>query len=206
MWFLVILIVLICVVAATWRWTKYWIRQRTESERQAAVEGALADVRRLLTPCLIIDSNIWMTQAYDAFFETMTYVCRESQYTISLLCPQFDEIANLKNSTQFGTEKSRAARLAIGRIEDFQKSGILTIKDISINAKPGSYADPIILRLLSAEASKGTACTFISDDKELRIRVRAHLQGKNAKCEVIEMEHLLPRCRQAVSGLPIKKS
>ena len=172
-----------------------WFR-KTVAMREAK-EAARASIRRLLMPCLIIDSNIWMTPTYDVFFAALKYACKESQYTISLLCPQFDEIANVKNSTTFGTERNQAARLAIGRIEDFQKSGILTIKDISVNAKPGSYADPVIVRLLAAEAASGTLCTFISDDKELRIRVRAALQGTNADCEVIEIENLLPLCANA---------
>jgi hypothetical protein len=72
-------------------------------------------------------------------------------------------------------KKNDRARLAIYRIDDFQKKGILNILSITPDSVRNAYADPLLIEFLVNEAKKGNKCTFFSDDKELNVRVRQHL-------------------------------
>ncbi|AHF93944.1 hypothetical protein OPIT5_01230 [Opitutaceae bacterium TAV5] len=151
------------------RWSKYWS-----------------------SSCFIIDSNIWMNEDYDSFFVFLKEWCENCKHSIVLFGEQFDEISNIKKGTVYREDRNRRSRLAINRIEYFQKLSLLNITPISMDAKIGAYADPVIVKIITSEARKGNQCTFISDDKELRIRVREHLKmyAKN-KWNIVEIEDTL---------------
>ena len=133
---------------------------------------------------LVIDSNILMNdwESYCNLFNAFNRVLKEQGKQITLYGPQFDEICNIKKSTDFGDQRNGRARCAIERIEWFQKEGLLSIKPISIDAEKGVYADPLIIKLLMANAREGNPVTFISDDKELRVRARQLLQDLGNGC------------------------
>lgn len=184
----------------------------TESERQREIaEAAAAEKKRTedytrdtlagftkyLSPCLIIDSNIWMNEEYNSFFFMLSLVCHKNQYRMSLYGPQFDEISNIKRATQFGDERNKRARLAMSRIEEFQKHNMLRIEPVTVDAQKRAYADPLLVKLITNQARKGIKCTFVSDDKELRIRVRQHLVDyASTNWEIVEVAKILPRCNQ----------
>lgn len=170
-----------------------------EAERRRDVvrkaDELLNAAREYLTPCLVIDSNIWMNEAYDAVFLTLNVLCKQMSYKLVLFGVQFDEISNIKKATNYGDERNKRSRIAINRIESLQKEGLLTIQPISLDAERGAYADPLLVKILSTESRKGVKCTFISDDKELRIRVREHLTNcAQAEWNVIEIDTLIPQC------------
>jgi hypothetical protein len=173
---------------------------RAEAQRQTAVtseaDAFLDRFVHYLTPCLVIDSNIWMKEEYVPFFVALKVVCQRANYTITMYGVQFDEIANIKKSTQYGEPRNIRARIAIDEIEKFQIAGLLCIKPVGLDAKPGAYADPVIIRVLAEEARKGMRCTFISDDKELRIRVREYLKNfAEADWTIINMSQLIDQCK-----------
>ncbi|GHT36730.1 hypothetical protein FACS189427_08840 [Planctomycetales bacterium] len=114
---------------------------------------------------------------------------RENSIKLTLFAPQFDEICNIKKKLSYEKSGNKRARLAINRIENFQKDDLIMIAPITIDAAPGVYADPLIVKLFIKAAKKGQKCNFISDDKELRIRIREHLR-KNAMDEfqIIELK------------------
>lgn len=146
--------------------------------------------------CLIIDSNIWMNEDYDDLFKALNICCNRYKSIIYLYGPQFDEISNIKSKTQFTDERNKRARLAINRIEKLQVSGILKIRPITINSDPRAYADPLIIKLLIEESKRGINCVFISDDKELRIRVREQLASVNSdKWLIIDGDKFLKSAR-----------
>ena len=149
--------------------------------------------------CLIIDSNIWMKEEYDTFFEALLFVCKANKLCLSFYGPQFDEITNIKKKADYGEEKNHRARLAINRIEEFQVNKCLRIEAISIDSNPRAYADPLIIKLLTTESKKGKRCIFISDDKELRIRVREHVYGNSHNTsEIISGEDLIMPARTII--------
>ena len=180
-------------------------RQQEEKSRQREIKSKaktfLKSFSKLLTECFVIDSNIWMNENYDAFFDVLEEECNKNNYTLALFGPQFDEMTNIKKSSDYGDDRNRRARIAINRIETFQKIGRLNIKPVSVDSKKGAYADPLIVKLLTTQARNGLECTFISDDKELRVRVRQHLND-NAKgtWKIVEIEDLLQGCSDVVES------
>ena len=160
-----------------------------------------------LTGCLVIDSNIWMNEKYDALFNVLEKESVRTNYNLNMSGLQFDEIVNIKKNSEYGDDKSKRARLAINRIESFQKAGLLNIPQISIDSKKGAYADPVIVQVLTSQSRNGVECTLISDDMELRIRVRQHLTD-NAKAvwKIVEIEDLLQGCTAVVEARKYRNS
>jgi hypothetical protein len=180
----------------------------SERERASAAESASqrerkqqADERRATkrvnvlcnsltsADCLIIDSNIWMNEEYDALFVCLRESTLKSKKTIVVFGPQFDEICNLKRTTSYKDESNQRARLAINRIEKLQKERLLRIEPVTIEAVKGAYADPLIVQLLISEAQNARSICFVSDDKELRVRVREHLRHlPRGRAKIVEIQ------------------
>lgn len=187
---------LLVLGGAAWLAHKFYYGPKEEEERSQA-NAAKADktFAEFLAAFFIIDSNIWMNEQYDAFFAALLHLLKSQHKTMLLYGPQFDEICNIKKNTDFGQARNRRARCAINRVEDFQKEGVLTIKPINIDAQERAYADPLIIKLLLANARQGNAVAFVSDDKELRVRARQLLQEKgNGTFQIIEGDELAALC------------
>ncbi len=180
---------------------------RALDRRQKIVQEAEmfeARLTKYLTEVLVIDSNIWMNASYDDFFQTLTHICHNRKIQLNLFGTQFDEISNIKRSTKFGDSRNKRARHAIDRIEKLQKLGLLTVESITINSNKGAYADALIVKLLTTSTRSGKHCTFISDDKELRIRVRQHLSNlAEAHWQIVEIEDILHSCSAYIESLRI---
>jgi len=117
---------------------------------------------------------------------------------------QFDEITNIKKNSKYKAPKNLRSRIAIDRIEQFQKAGLLKVIPITINAKKDAYADPVIVEVLTKQSQEGKFCTLFSDDKELRIRVRQKFYDRaNADWNIIEMEKILPDCKKIALGMEL---
>jgi len=176
-----------------------------EQRKQKMTDASnnLVSFEEILTKCLVIDSNIWMNPDYEDFFEVLSLASTKNDYVIELAGVQFDEIVNIKKKTNYDTDDvNRRARIAINRIEKLQKNKLLNISSVSVDAHQKAYADPTIVRLITEKSKKGLNCTFISDDKELRIRVRQHLIDlATSTWNIIEIEKLLPRCKVVIEGL-----
>jgi hypothetical protein len=146
----------------------------------------------LMSENLIIDSNIWMNEGYSSFFLVLEALLENSGKPVVLLGPQFDEICNIKFKSPNAKDKRKAkrTRLAIKRIENLQKKGLLQISPISIERKREAYADPVILQLLVAIGMQPRSVSFVSDDKELRIRARELLRAGKASAKIIDLREL----------------
>jgi hypothetical protein len=63
---------------------------------------------KFLAGCLVVfDSNIWMNQDYDSFFKSLSHIYTKNKFQISLYGAQFDEIVNIKKSSDYQDEKKR---------------------------------------------------------------------------------------------------
>lgn len=178
-------------------------KQQQEAEReQVRIAGEQAQIKQaqewldyfnqhIFVDRLLIDSNIWMAEQYDWFFEALKLVSLDIKQPIGMPGFQFDEICNIKTKTKYGEPRNHLARLAIGRIERAQKDGWLTIDSISLNSDKRAYADPLLIKLIRECLSQGLRVCFISNDTELRIRVRGQI-GDLApdRLNIIEVEAL----------------
>jgi hypothetical protein len=147
----------------------------------------------VLKDSIIIDSNIWMNPDYKNFFITLREQLKSNNNKIVLYGPQFDEICNIKKRTHFGNEVNFRARLAITRIEESQLNERLIIKPLTIDAVRGAYADPVIITMILKLLDNNENVVLISDDKELRIRMRGLAENKKYNCVVIPGNDLMEK-------------
>jgi len=122
---------------------------------------------------LIIDSNVWMADEYNALFNALFSILRHAKKQITLDGVQYDEIYNLKRKHLYETRQGKGARLALNRIEKFQCEGLLPMGNVSMNPNPKAFADPLILEIIKTAAGQQQTVILISDDKDLRIRATA---------------------------------
>lgn len=151
-----------------------------ERESFLKSQEAVTFMEEHLAPCLVIDSNIWMNDDYDSFFTLVEDCLQARGGRLKLPGVQLDEITRIKTGSEYGTPRSRAARLAFSRIEHLQKKGLLEVDSISKDASCRAYADPEIIDILTRASSEGVECALVTDDVELRVRVRQHL-GNHGK-------------------------
>ena len=154
---------------------------RLEPARRAAIKASALQTLGVLREAvaadfLILDSNAWMNDGYDAFFRALRRCATETQKQIVLSVPQFNDICTRKRITASDDPANRRARLAINRIEQLQKDGLLRIAKAPIEAARDPHADPLEVSILIAEAKPSNSIFFISDEEELRIRIREFLR------------------------------
>ena len=179
--------------------------EREEARRtaiKADAEKTMAYFRGvILTGCLVVDSNIWMNEGYDDFFRVLRRCTKRASTELVLYGPQFDEMCNIKRTAGYGEDRNRRARIAISRIEAFQKENLLRVEPITINADKFAYADPPIVKLLITEAKAAKTLCFVSDDKELRIRVRENLRRIAPNSfTIVEIGQILHSCSKVAEA------
>lgn len=153
----------------------------------------------MLTPGLILGSDIWMNPGYDPFFKVLGDILLKAKKVLTMYSPQFDEICELKRKTRYGNERNRGACRALGRIERLQSAGLLDIEPLTIDVDEDANIDHLIIKLIMAQTSHGTDISFLSDDMELRIRARS-LTGRSAsELFIFQGLDFLPMCRNYCS-------
>ena len=163
----------------------YERRKRVEEEDRKRLNDLIYRFQQLTKGYLLIDNNIWMNKDYDVLFEKLITYSKINNTQILFLGIQHNELTKLK----YSKEKKLAllARLAFCRIEKFQEYGILKSIGMELVASSNSYADPYFIQFF-IEAAKWSeagklSCEpiFITDDRELRIRLKACLAERGRK-------------------------
>ena len=179
---------------------------RLEPGRRATIKSAALETLSILRDAvasdfLILDSNAWMNEGFDSFFQALRRCATETQKQLVLSVPQFNEICSRKRTTAADDPVNRRARLAINRIEQLQKEGLLRIAKAPTDFMKDPHADPLEVSILIAEAKPANSIHFISDDEELRIRVREFLRKHPAdRWKVLDFAALLPGCEAVVQA------
>lgn len=187
---------------------KRQIEQKIEKDRIVkSVNEQQRYFNRWFDKILIIDSNIWMNPEYDAFFLTLEKQLSDRVKKLSLFGPQFDEICNIKKKTSYGEAKNKKARCALNRIEKFQLMKSLKIEPITLDAEKNAYADPLLIQLTNTNLKAGKEVCFITDDMELRIRIRSYNEDNDELLEVIKGDDFLQLCIDYcdLNNIPINK-
>lgn len=145
---------------------------------------------KLLTSFLVIDSNIWMSQDYDGFFQTLEQQLKKHSKELVINGTQFDEIDNIKNTTngeKGKEEKNKEARKALWRIENLSVQNLLRVESITAAPARKAYADPSIIDLLVkvAKSKPDVVICLLTDDISLRTRAREHLKNFDAEYLIV---------------------
>jgi hypothetical protein len=142
------------------------------------------------TDILIFDSNIWMGAQYDPFFSVFNSYLKLNKLTFQMPGWQFDEISNTKKKANNNTP----TLIAINRIETLQIHGFLTIQDLTKDAAPDIYADPLLVNLITSQLAAGKSIAFISDDTELRVRIRGLTKKNSERLLLAPGRDIIPSC------------
>jgi hypothetical protein len=210
----------ILVIGAGWWW--WWDTERQNKRTRNANEQAQVKHRQarvehtkkwlayfadnILVECLVIDSNIWMNEQYEVFFKALKIAAQEMKFKIALPGAQFDEICNIKKRTGYGELNNQRARLAITRIEQALKEDWLRINSISIDSDKAAYADPLLVKIIRSALNLGQRVCFLSDDVELRVRIRAQMADLTPETwAIVEMQTILSGC-EAISHLELSQT
>lgn len=160
-------------------------RRRREAERAASDAGeqtlrsqwrAGAALRTRLDAIvtqshrILIDTNEWMDPSSHDLLRLFAYAANAAQRPLRMVGPEFEEIVRLKGSAQAGRRAN--ARTAMRLVETLQADGLLTIERLPRDHVRGAYFDLVALRLAEAEWSAGRHVTVITEDVELRVRLR----------------------------------
>lgn len=147
-----------------------------ESERKVKLAaGALEALEfardQILKDGVIIDSDIWMGEAYADFFDLLGESGRREALKFTLFGQQFEEMCEQRRAAPHNSLMYHRATAAIQRIEAFQKSGLISLVP---TGKVAASVDntPLIIQLLLAATARNRTICFITDDIELRVRVR----------------------------------
>ena len=179
---------------------------RLEPGRRAGIKASALQTLEVLRDAvtsdfLILDSNAWMNEGFDAFFRTLRRCATEMQKQIVLAAPQFNDICSRKRTTAADDPVNRRARLAINRVEQLQKEGLLRIAKAPVETPANTHKDPLEVSILMAEAKPANSIFFISDDEELHIRVREFLRKHPAdRWRVLDFSSLTPGCEAVVEA------
>ncbi len=139
-------------------------------------------VSSILTEQLIIDSNIWMDEDLDVFFKYFIKCCQKNNYHLLFTSEQLNEIEHTKNRFP--------RRVALRRIEHLQKIGCLIVEQTRRDDDNRSiYLDPIIIRLVRDATRAGQACTLVTNDRLLRIRVHANCIADLRQCNIFSIDN-----------------
>lgn len=114
---------------------------------------------------IYVDSNIFMNEKADYFFETL-----ENGHMLIVPKEQYNELYNLKNSEN--SEKAYKARNAFKIIEQLLDNNILQIENLNDNTKKESYADPIFIKSILTKLENNNNVILITEDTDLRIRLK----------------------------------
>lgn len=148
----------------------------------------------ILLDKIIVDSNIWMKKDYDSIFEVFRIGLEMHNKRVDLLDVQFDEICNIKLKNNYDSSQSHAARRAISRIENFQCANLLTSYKLGIDSNKNAYADPVIIKYALKHVKNGMKVVVVSDDAELRIRVRSLAQDEKDNIVIANGKDLMMIC------------
>ncbi len=168
-------------------------KYRMESQKHVGKANEI--LHQITTTCSIIDTNIWMNEKYWDFISTLYGYCRNNKNILTLLGPQFDEICNLKRNHIPGSPTHNAAMHALRCIELFQESGLLKIRPLDLEPDEYAYANPDIVKITLAALNKDAVVCFVTDDAELRIRLRGLSQKAKGVLHIFEGEELNESCK-----------
>ncbi len=139
-------------------------------EYRKRVEGSLLKMDRLL-----IDTNIWMNARYHSNLSLIADAAHQDRRTLTILGPELEELVRLKRSRL--PAKAADAKAALRLIEKLQIQGQLRIEHVSINHVPRAYFDAVAQKLVLQELALQRTVAIVTDDAELRVRLRGRVNG-----------------------------
>ena len=168
------------------------LAEATRKERKLACLQYAAE--HLLVDCLLIDSKVWMSDECGSFFYVLEQACREKGgYKLVIDAEQLEEMRGIRGAV----DQSHRAELAVERIEQLRNKGLLAVSEAKLVSDPALEGEPLIIRQLDSATRAGRTTTFVTDDREMRIKVRKYLyKSTNARVDIVSLESIIQDCRE----------
>ncbi len=131
---------------------------------------------------IIVDTNIWVDVKLDAFWESLRLGCMNSHSRIIIPPSVYDEIVKFK--TNDDKSKRYLGRIGLKRIELFMNCDLLSMSNLSKIPNSSPYADADIISLSQSLARQNEKVFLITNDKDLRIRIRFIVNSFKESCSV----------------------
>lgn len=141
-----------------------------EAQRKTGLEIRRQMDQILSADRVLIDTNIWLDeedQDWLRLFAEASLYCRGP---LNMAGAEFEEIVRLKESSDNG--KAAKARRSLHFIEELQSGGRLTIARVPMDNVRNAYFDRVVQQMAAADLAAGRSVAVITNDTELRIRLR----------------------------------
>ena len=163
---------------------------------------------------LILDTCVWENaENYSDFFDMLLQEAIKQEFKITILADIYTEISNHAHSDN--AEKQANARIAYRTIEKFIDAHCVSIEDAALQndlKQAKVYADASIRKFAIESANKGYICTILTDDRDLRIRMKGSLaklspdQQRIVRCfSLDEVYEQASKINRKMNLMPIKK-
>jgi len=174
---------------------------------------------KLLRGCFSLDNATWMDSSLDDEFSALEHFCKNKKLKVTLYLDQVDALASVYNSSSDDSDEYKGAVKAFSRIESLQKLKLIKtapklpvpkknpepIKQVfegtdEMSGNIGIYYEtPLPPKIPSAKMKYFNALTkytdnckvtaYVSEDAELRVRVRNFMQeNPDKKIEIIPIK------------------
>lgn len=148
-------------------------------------KAAASAVKSCAAECLILDSNVLMDRTQRTGFECLGSMLRRRSMQWLVPETQLNELEKLKGRYHHRSGTGRGARFALMRVEEFLGAGYIDICPIKPR-QPATFADPVFIDMLYDAVHDGRRLTIVSQDRALRIRLRARSRELGA-CKAIRV-------------------
>ena len=142
---------------------------------------------------LYIETSIWVDRSYNPLFSFLNTHLSKDQKLI-LPKSQFEEITSIKY-------QNVGAYLALERIEKLQKRNLLVIQEQELSPMQNVAEYSPLVRVIMSHLQREQKVSFITNDTELRIRLRSDAQEFEQALNIYQGQPILKDCK-----LLLKKS
>lgn len=151
-------------------------KQKIQEQKSKEIVDKKNHSKSKLKKCqgpFVLDTCIWENGEYTDFFDIIFKTCAEYQQKICILPDIYCEILN--HAISIDKEEQMRARIAKKTIEQAIDRGVAYIVgELPKNShhKNNVYADHAIINFVKEMQSKHCSCTIITDDRDLRIKLK----------------------------------
>lgn len=168
-------------------------KQKAQEQENKKIIDKKNNVESNLKQCqgpFVLDTCIWENGEYSDFFDIIFKTCVEYQQKICILPDIYCEILN--HAISVDKEEQMRARIAKKTIEQAMDIGVAYIAgELPENShhKNNVYADQAIINFVKTMQAKRVFCTIITDDRDLRIRLKNEQNKDFANSDKIAYIH-----------------
>lgn len=140
-------------------------RSRTYAIFETPIQDSLPEI--VTSRTIIVGSDVWAVPGYDTLFRELKNALHRQGSQVTMSGRQFEELGRTK------APDSPALR----RVEEFVREGLLILPQVGLHPSGENLSGESLPDQVLSLISEGGSVTLITDDAELRIRLRQSAAG-----------------------------